>query len=149
MKKIITTAAISCFALAAQAQETAPPETFDPFKDRQLIFDAVNICAVLSVIYLISSFILKIVKQHYDFRIKNKMLDKETEETIVTQVLQPDKKDRRNANLQWFFILAAIGVGLILVAIIRPVGLLSLAALALTIAAGFGAYYYFTRQEFK
>jgi hypothetical protein len=95
--------------------------------------------------YLIASFILQIFRQHYNYRIRNRILDKGTEENVVRQVLQPEKKDNKKYTLQWFFSLAAIGIGLILVTLIRPFGLLSLAILALSLAAGFGAYYYFTR----
>jgi hypothetical protein len=144
MKKIFTTAIILSFAFAAQAQDN-----FDPLRDRQLYFDILNISAVLTGMYLISSFILQIFRQHYSFRIKNRMLDKGTEENIVRELLQPDKKENKNYILQWFFMLAAIGAGLILVTLIRPFGIHSVAILALSLAAGFGAYYYFTRQLIK
>ena len=142
MKKTFTTAAVLCFTIAAHAQDN----NFDPFKDRQLYFDILNICGVLAVIYLLSSFIMLILKQHYNYRIKNRMLDKGTEENIVRQLLPPEKKDNRNYILQWFCMLAAIGAGLIMVSLIRPFGLHSLAILAFSLAAGFGAYYYFTRH---
>jgi hypothetical protein len=144
MKKLLATVTILCFAFAAHAQDV-----FDPLKDRQLYFDILNICAVLTGIYLISSFILHIVKQHYSYRIKNRILDKGTEENIVLQLLRPDKKENKNYILLWFCMLAAIGAGLTLVNLIRPFGLHSLAILAFSIAAGFGAYYYFTRQTEK
>ena len=142
MKKILSTTAILCFAIAAQAQDN-----FDPLKDRQLYFDILNICAVLAVIYLISSFLLQMIRNHYNFRIKNRILDKGTEENIVRQLLQPEKKENKNYILQWFCLLAAIGAGLFLVNLIRPFGLHSLAIMAFSIAAGFGAYYYFTRER--
>lgn len=142
MKKTITTAAILCFAFAVQAQDN----NFDPLKDRQLYFDILNISGVLAVIYLISTFITQILKQHYTYRVKNRMLDKGTEENIVRQLLPPEKKDNRNYILQWFCMLAAIGAGLTLVSFIRPFGLHSLAILAFSLAAGFGAYYYFSRH---
>ena len=142
MKKILSTAAILCFAVAARAQEN-----FDPLKDRQLYFDILNICAVLAVIYLISSFLLQMIRNHYNFRIKNRILDKGTEENIVRQLLQPEKKENKNYILQWFCLLAAIGAGLFLVNLIRPFGLHSLAIMAFSIAAGFGAYYYFSRER--
>ena len=142
MKKTLTTAAVLCSAIAVQAQDN----NFDPLKDRQLYFDILNICGILAVIYLISSFIMIILKQHYNYRIRNRILDKGTEENIVRQLLPPEKKDNRNYILQWFCMLAAIGAGLILVSLIRPFGLHSLAILAFSLAAGFGAYYYFTRH---
>ncbi|HMG66584.1 MAG TPA: hypothetical protein VK588_02825, partial [Chitinophagaceae bacterium] len=58
-----------------------------------------------------------------------------------------DKKGNQNYTLQWFFMLAAIGVGLVLVKIIQPFGLHSLAILAFSIAAGFGSYYYFSKER--
>jgi EamA domain-containing membrane protein RarD len=45
--------------------------------------------------------------------------------------------------------LAAVGLGLLIVKIVMPFGLHSLAILALSVAAGFGAYYYFSRQTDK
>jgi hypothetical protein len=144
MKKLSTTIIILCLVLAVQAQGQ---DAFDPFKDRQLYFDCLNISAVLAVIYMISSFILKIMQGAYTFKLKNRMLDKGTEENIVKQLIQPDKKENRNYLLQWFFMLAAIGTGLILVTLIRPFGIHSVAIMAFSLAAGFGAYYYFTRQN--
>mgnify|MGYP001547558220 FL=1 len=142
MKKILGTAIILGFVLVAQAQDN-----FDPLRDRQLYFDILNISAILTGMYLISSFILQIFRQHYGYRIKNRMLDKGTEENVVRQMLQPEKKENKNYIRQWFFTLAAIGIGLILVTVIRPYGLRSLAILALSLAAGFGAYYYFTKER--
>jgi hypothetical protein len=144
MKKLLTTASILCLAFAAQAQEN-----FDPLKDRQFYFDTLNMTAVLAGIYLISSFIQRLFKQYYGYRIKNRMLDKGTEENIVRQLLQPDKKDNKDYILQWFCMLAAIGAGILLVTWVRPFGLHSLAILAFSLAAGFGAYYYFSRQADK
>jgi hypothetical protein len=141
MKKILSTATILLFVFAGQAQDN-----FDPLRDRQFNFDVLNICSILAVIYLISSFILQVVKQHYNFRIKNRILDKGTEENIVRELLQPDKKETRNSTLQWFFMLAAIGIGLLLVALFRPFGLHSAAILAISLAAGFGAQFWFTRK---
>ncbi len=141
MKKILSTATILFFAFAAQAQDN-----INPFRDRQFIFNVLNICGILAVIYLISSFILQVFRQHYNFRIKNRILDKGTEENIVRELLQPDKKESRNPILQWFFVLASIGVGLLLVSLIQPIGLHSVAILAISLAAGFGAYYYFSRD---
>ena len=62
-------------------------------------------------------------------------------------MLQPEKKENKNYILQWFFMLAAIGIGLFLVTVIRPFGLHSLAIMAFSLAAGFGAYYYFTKER--
>ena len=146
MKKISITAFISLIAFIAQAQ---PQESFDPFKDRDFIFDALHISTIIIVIYVISSFILQAIKAAMTARIKNRILDKSPDVDIVRELLRPEKKENKSQILQWFFMLVAIGIGLLLVKIILPFGLHSLAILALSIAAGFGAYYYFSRQTDK
>ncbi len=146
MKKILISASILCIAFAAQAQAQ---ENFNPLTDRQFYFDTLNIIGILSGLYIISSFIQRLFKQYYGYRIKNRMLDKGTEENIVKELLQPDKKENKDYVLQWFCMLASIGAGIFLVSWIRPFGLHSLAILALSMAAGFGAYFYFSRQTDK
>src|SRR5260221_10079454 len=136
MKKISITVIVSLIAFVAQAQ---PQENFDPFRDRDFIFDALHICATIIVIYLISSFILQAIKTAMTARIKNRILDKSPEENIVRELLRPEKKETKNQILQWFFMLVAVGVGLLLVKVVMPFGLHSLAILALFISAGFGA----------
>jgi len=141
MKKSIIIIATILVSVAANAQDN-----FDPLKDRQFIFDSVNICAVLLVIYLLSGFILRIIKQSLDYKLKNKMLDKQTGEPVIAQLLQPESnKESRKYLLQWFFILTAIGTGFTAMKLSGPFGLHSLAIMAFSIAAGFGGYYYFTR----
>ena len=144
MKKISLTTVISLFFLAVQAQ---PHENFDPFTDRDFLFDALHICTFLFAIYLISSFLLQIFKTGMLYRIKNRILDKGTEENIVRELLLPEKKENKNYIIQWFFMLIALGIGLLLVGLTRPFGLHSLSILAFSIAAGFGSSYYFTKQK--
>ena len=142
MKKSIIIITSILVSVAANAQDN-----FDPLKDRQFIFDSVNICAVLLVIYLLSGFILRIIKQSLDYKLKNKMLDKQTGEPVIAQLLQPESnKESRKYLLQWFFILTAIGTGFTAMKLSGPFGLHSLAIMAFSIAAGFGGYYYFTRS---
>ena len=144
MKKIITFSAILLTTLAAHAEQTDPP--FEPFKDRQFIFDMLNIMAVLSVIYLLSNFILQIIRQSIDYRLKNRILDKGTPENIVTQLVKADKKESGQTALQWFFVLGGIALGFTILHFIDSFGLHSLAIMAFCIAAGFAGSYYFTRQ---
>lgn len=144
MKKIRLTIVASLLAIVTQAQDH---ENFEPFKDRDFMFDALHIGTMLFAIYIIASFILQIFKAGMTARIKNRMLDKGTEENIVKELLQPDKKENRNYILQWFFIMAAIGIAFLLLMVTSPFGLHSLAIMAFSIAAGFGAYYYFTKDR--
>jgi hypothetical protein len=139
MKKIAISAVIILSSLASFAQDDK-----EPLINRQLIFDLVNICAIVGVIYLISNWILQIIKQSLDHKLKSKLIEKQTSENIVVQLVQPNKKDEGNAKtvLQWFFILAGIGAGFTIINFTRPYGLHSLAIMAFCIAAGFAGYYY-------
>jgi Mn2+/Fe2+ NRAMP family transporter len=147
MKKTGLTVVVFLLAIAAQAQAAQDHQNFDPLKDRYFLFDALHIGTMLIAIYLIASFILQIFKAGMTARIKNRMLDKGTEENIVRELLQPDKKEDKNYILQWFFIMVAIGIAFLLLMLTRPFGLHSLAIIAFSIAAGFGANYYFTRNN--
>jgi hypothetical protein len=145
MKKTIVFLSLIIAGISASAQ-SAP----EPLLDRSLVFDIINICGVLLVVYLISNFILQMTKRNLDYRLKNKIIDKETPENIATQILQQtDKKEDRNFILQWIFVLAGIGTGVTITNFTRPVGLHSVAIIAFCVAAGFTCYYLVTRRTQK
>ena len=142
MKKTLLALVILTSTVAAYAEDG-----YEPLIDRGLVFDMVNICGIVLVIYLISAFILQLFRQNLDYRLKSKMLEKGTAENIVSQLIQPEKKDPRNMILQWLCTLSGIGLGFILMVITRPIGLHSLAIMAFCVVAGLGAYYFSTRPN--
>ena len=138
MKKVIVTfAALFAFG-AIHAEDTNPP-----IIDGGLIHETVNICGMLTVMYIIVHFILNILQRNLDYRIKTKVIEAHTPEDIVKHVLQPSdkKKGQRKAVLQWICVLFSIGVGLSIIKLTMPVGLHSVAILAFAIAVGLLAYY--------
>jgi hypothetical protein len=142
MKKTIIAVAILSSAIATYAQDNR-----EPLIDRSLVYDVINICGILLVIYLISAFILQLLRQNFEYRLKTKIIEEGTAENIVSQLVQADKKDPGNTILQWFFVLASIAVGFTIMHFTQPFGLHSLAIMAFSVAAGFGGYYYFTRRK--
>ena len=142
MKKAIIAAAILSSTIAANAQDKQ-----EPLIDRELVFDMVHICAVVLVIYLISSFILQLIRQNLDYRLKSKIVEKETAENIVGQLVQSDKTNPANTILQWFCTLMGIAIGFMIMTFTQPYGLHSLAIMAFSVAAGLGTYYLFTRRN--
>ena len=142
MKKIIITSTLLTATFISQAQDH-----FDPLQDRQFVFDAFNICATLLVFYLITSFILKLVKQRLDYRLKHKMIEKDAPQNVVAAIMHDEKKDNGNAVLQWVFVLAGIGVGFTIIYLSRPFGAHSLAIMAFCIAAVFLAYYLIVHKK--
>jgi hypothetical protein len=143
MKKIIVAMFILFTSTAVFAQDDK-----GPLIDRSVIFEVLNACAIVGVIYLISNWILQMMKTNLDYRLKSKILEKETAENIIVQLVQPNKKDNGNGKtiLQWFYVLAGIGAGFTIIDFTRPYGVHSLAIMAFCIAAGFAAYYYASRR---
>jgi Na+/H+-translocating membrane pyrophosphatase len=142
MKKAFIAAAILLTSIVANAQDKQ-----EPLINRELIFELVNICAIVLVIYLISSFILQLIRQNLDYRLKSKIVEKETAENIVGQLVQPDKTNPVNTLLQWTCTLIGIAVGFTIIALTGPFGLHSLAIMAFSVAAGMGTYYLFIRRS--
>jgi hypothetical protein len=136
MKKAVIASTLLFISLASYAQD-AP----QPLVDRELIFDIVHVSVVLLILYMITNFILMLLKQNFDYRIKNKVIEKDTTENIVRQLVQPPKKDPRPEVLQWLFVLAGIGLGFTIMYFAKPYGIHSLAIMAFCLAAGFGGYY--------
>ncbi|HEV3410991.1 MAG TPA: hypothetical protein VG101_00875 [Puia sp.] len=131
-------------SLAAYAEDK--PE---PLINRDFIFDFIHIIAVLLIIFLISSFILQLVRSNFDFRLKSKILERQTDENIVGQLVHPDRVNPLNTVLQWICALAGVGVGFLLVEFTQPFGLHSLAIMAFCVAGGLGLYYYFVQRSKK
>jgi hypothetical protein len=144
MKKALIIIAALGGSIVAYAQDK--PE---PLINRDLIFDVVHVILFILVVYMISSFILQLVRQNFDFRLKSKMLERQTEEHIVRQLVQPEKINPLNSVLQWICTLVAVGVGFALINVTLPFGLHSLAIMALSVAAGLGVYYFIAKRTKK
>jgi FtsH-binding integral membrane protein len=142
MKKAIIAAAILTSTIAANAQDKQ-----EPLIDRELVFDLVHICAVVLIIYLISSFILQLIRQNLDYRLKSKIIEKQPNENVVAQLVPADKTNSVNTVLQWFCTLVGIAIGFMIMTFTQPFGLHSLAIMAFSVAAGLGIYYLFTRRN--
>ena len=144
MKKAVVFAAALCGSLSAFAQDK--PE---PLVNREFFFDLIHIIAVLLVIYLISSFILQLFRSHFDYRLRSKMLERQTDENIVGQLVRPEKVNPLNTVLQWICTLTSVGLGFILIGATQPFGLHSLAIMAFCVAGGLGLYYVLVQRAKK
>lgn len=144
MKKAVVFVAALCGSVAAFAQDK--PE---PLFNRQFFFDVIQIIAILLVIYLISSFILQLFRSNFDYRLRSKMLDRQTDENIVGQLIRPEKANPLQTILQWICTLTSVGLGFILIGATQPFGLHSLAIMAFCVAGGLGLYYYLAQRAKK
>jgi len=138
MKKIVTTVIAALAIGAANAQGNTQMD-----KD---IFEA---CAIIFVILAIMFFILAVMKRILEYRLKNKIVDKGISENIATSILQTNTSEDKHINIKWFAILAGIGAGLMITNYTQPLGIHSLAIMALSISVSFLGYYLFVRQSEK
>lgn len=142
MKRALLFAAALCGSVVTYAQDK--PE---PLINREFIFDLTHIIAVLLVIYFITSFILQLLRANFEFRLKSRILERQTEENIVSQLVRPDKVNPLNTVLQWICTLVSVGIGFLLIEFAQPLGLHSLGIMAFCVAAGLGLYYYFVTRS--
>ena len=141
-KKLITFTAGSLSFLAARAQNNT-----EPLVDRSLIFGLVNICGTILALYVICWFIIRLVQQYLDSKLKNRIVDAGTLDTTVAQLLQKKQVDNRKTVLQWICVLAPLAIALFIIDAMGRVTLTSLAILAAGIAIGLLVYYLLTKKQ--
>ena len=131
MKKIVSTVIAVHGIIAVNAQGSDLNES---------VFNA---CAAIFVLLAIMVFILAVLKNFFEFRLKNKIVDKGINENITSSILQTAPKEGIHTNIKWFAILAAIGAGLMIINFTLPLGFHSLAVMAFSISLSFLGYYFF------
>jgi len=141
MKKAVLSITFLAGSLATFAQDK--PE---PLITRDLLYSILNDGSMVIVIYLIANFIVRIIRYNFDYRLKGKIVEKQTEAGIVSQLVQPEKTNSMRTILQWFCTLLGIGIGFTIMTLTQPLGMHSLAIMAFSVAAGLGTYYYFGKQ---
>jgi hypothetical protein len=141
MKKVITIAITGLLCFTANAQDHTGQRIFDP--------EVFRVCASIFFVGLIMAFIINILRRVFEYRLKNKIVDKGISENVATSILQTNAGENKNANIKWFSILAGIGVGLLGVNYTQPLGFHSLAIMAFSISLSFLGYYLFIRNTEK
>ena len=116
---------------------------------KEISREFIDIPASLLAVYLVSLFLLKVIKGILNYRLKLKMIEKDVSNDIVKQFLQPDKNETKQQAIKWFIILTGIGIGLTIISFAPPFGIYSSAIMIFSIAFGFLAYYFYLRQSEK
>jgi len=142
MKKIVILAIATLSTFAVNAQDHIIQNTeFRP--------EVFRVVATIFVVALFMLFILTIMKRIFEYRLKNKIVEKGIPENVVSSILQTKSSEDRNINIKWFALLAGIGAGLAIVNYTLPLGFHSLAIMAFSISISFLGYYFFLRQAEK
>jgi hypothetical protein len=136
MKRILVIIPSLLMFAGASAQDR--PETI---LDRSFVVDAFHIGATIFLLYLSFNFVLALLQRSLDHRIRTKIVEAGTGETLAGRLLATRKKDYRNEVLAWVCVLLAIGTGLTIVELTLPFGLHSVAILAFSIGLGLLVFY--------
>lgn len=113
--------------------------------DKGTFEELVRNIVLLLMLYIVTNFILSMIRLFLNDRLKRKIVENDTSETIVAQLLI-NKKDEKGNSLKLFCALTAIGVGL---GIIDCYNLSDIPALMTTIfclAIGFIVHFYLSSR---
>lgn len=122
--------------LGADAQERSYQ-----ISDKNTFEEFVRNIVILLMIYLVTSFILKLIRQFLDHRLKRKIVENGTPEGVVAQLLFSDKNERKD-SLKWFCTLTAVTAGLGIIGFYHPSEIYALMVMALSLALGFLSYFF-------
>ena len=100
---------------------------------------------ILLLIYLLSSFVLTLLRLVLDFQLKKQLLAAGAAESLVAQLL-PRHAAQSSAALKWFALLTALAVGLLIGSFYLPWGVHSAVILLFSLALGFLGYYFLLRR---
>jgi hypothetical protein len=138
MKKLITIVTAISAATAVNAQDHFTSE-FRP--------EVFRVIATIFVVALFMLFILTIMKRIFEYRLKNKIVDKGIPENVASSILQTKSGEERHINIKWFALLAGIGAGLTIIYYTLPLGIHSLAIMAFSISLSFLGYFFYLKQS--
>jgi hypothetical protein len=130
--------------LAASAQLGASAHNSFPLSANQ-VGELLRSGVILLLIYLLSSFLLTVLRVVLDFQLKKQLLAAGAAESLVAQLL-PRRAAQPTAALKWFALLTALAVGLLIGSFYQPWGVHSAVILLFSLAPGFLGYYFLLRR---
>jgi hypothetical protein len=144
MKKIIATMVMALAIITAQAQNgNGSRHSF------QIDHEVFRITATIFFVYLLMNFLLTILNRVLEYRLKNKIVDKGITDSVALSILHTNKKEDKHISIKWFALLTGLGIGFIVINYSLPLGFHSLAAMSLSIAAGFLGYFFYQKLSGK
>jgi hypothetical protein len=131
MKKTYLTLLLFPSALAANAQSNT-----NLMSDRATFEEFVRDIVILLMIFMVTSFMLTMIRLFLDNGLKKKIVEMGTPETIVSQLMATGKNEIRN-SLKWFCALCGIAAGLGIIGCYHLSDIYALMVIAFCLAIGF------------
>jgi hypothetical protein len=135
MKKIYITLLLFSTAFGAHAQRNT-----NLMNDKSTFEEFVRNIVILLLIFLVTNFILTMIRLFLDNGLKKKMVEMDTPETIVSQLMASGKNEIRN-SLKWFCALCGIAAGLGIIGYYHLSDIYALMVIAFCLAIGFLAHF--------
>lgn len=115
--------------------------------DRELTFDILHMSGALIGIYLISTFVLLLIKLFLDNRLKKAILERKSDDDIVRTILNLNKTDLLNSTVKWFIILIAIGMGLLITAMSGNWNIYGAIIIIFFLSIGYLVYFFYLKKR--
>ena len=113
--------------------------------DKQTVLFFGNAVAILLTIWIVSAFVLSLVRMFLTDRLRRTLLDKNASEETITQILPP-KNDVNQLALKWCCLFAAAAAGLTICYFSQPIGLHWAIIISFSLAVGLLAFYLISKR---
>jgi len=144
MKKSIAIGIFTLMSISSNAEEVYKLQNGSEIS-RQII----DIPASILAVYIVSVFLISVVRAILNFRLRSKMIEKGVSIEIMEQLLQPDKNEGKKTAVKSFLILSGIGFAVAINLFFLPIGIHSLAITVFSMAFSYLAYYYYLKRSEK
>lgn len=105
-----------------------------------------NAMAILLAMYILSSFLLAVIRMFLHDRLKKALLEKQASEEVIRWML-PRQSDQLHSALKWCCVLILISIGLTACYYTQPLGLHSVIFLTFSAGLGFLAFFLIMKRK--
>ncbi len=144
MKKSIATVIFTLISISLNAEGVYKLQNGSEIS-RQII----DIPASILAVYIVSVFLISIVKAILNFRLRSRMIEKGVSIEIMNQLLQPDQSEAKKNAVKSFLVLSGIGLAVAINMFFLPVGIHSLVITIFCLAFSYLTYYFYLRRSDK
>jgi hypothetical protein len=142
MKKSIALVILTLTSITLKAEEVYKLQDGSEIS-RQII----DIPASILAVYIVSVFLISVVRAILNFRLRLKMVEKGVSVEIINQLLQPDKNEGKKTAIKSFLVLTGIGLAVAINLFFLPIGIHSLVITIFSLAFSYLAYYYYLKRS--
>lgn len=156
MKKIFTS--IISFALPTTvfAQDSIPKTPTPPQLSLESGIDhslnnssSIESFMPLFAITLVVILIITVTKYIFDYRLKNKIIDRGISEQLASSILSNNVTDKKDDSIKWAFLFLGLSGGLTVTYHTMPLHLHSIGIMAFSLGMSYLLYYFYLRRKNK